>query len=220
MSNRTVNLDENLYSYLLKHSVHESAIQSELRELTAKHEWARMQISPDQAQFMSLLVELTGAKQAIEVGTFTGYSALTIADALGKDGQLICCDTNKEWTDVGIPFWKRAGVFPRIDLRIAPALETLEQLINENKNEYFDLIFIDADKSNYINYYERCLVLLRQGGLILIDNTLWGGAVADDADQDEDTIAIRELNDLLYADQRVNISLVPIGDGLTLVRKR
>ena len=220
MSTRTLAIDDRLYQYLLEHSVRETPLMRELRELTQRHDLARMQISPEQGQFMALLVELIGARRAIEIGTFTGYSALCMAQALPPGGKLICCDVSEEWTGIGVPFWERAGARDRIELRIAPALETLDALIRAGEQESFDLAFIDADKTNYSNYYERCLVLLRPGGLMMFDNTLWGGAVADPADEEADTLALRELNDRLHGDQRVGISLVPIGDGLTLARKR
>lgn len=220
MSNRTLPLTDSLYRYLLDHSLREDAVARALRERTAGHEWAGMQISPEQGQFMGLLVELTGARRIIEVGTFTGYSALCLARALPADGRLICCDLSEEWTAIGMSYWEQAGVRGRIDLRIAPALETLDALLAEGRAGQFDMAFIDADKANYLNYYERCLRLLRHGGLVLIDNTLWGGSVADPADQQADTLAIRELNDALHADERITLSLVPIGDGLTLARKR
>jgi O-methyltransferase len=220
MSTRTINLNDQLYQYLLDHSLRETETMRELREITAQHKWSRMQISPEQGQFMALLVEISGAQRIIEIGTYTGYSALCMAQALPEHGQIICCDTSKEWTDIGRPFWQQADVEKRIQLRIAPALETLDQLIANNETEQFDLAFIDADKTNYLNYYERCLKLIRQGGLILFDNTLWSGHVADASKQDEDTVAIRALNEKLHNDERISLSLLPIGDGLTLVRKR
>jgi predicted O-methyltransferase YrrM len=220
MSNRTLTIDDRLYAYMLRHSVRETPILQELREVTRGHEWARMQIAPEQGQFMALLVELLGARRIIEVGTFTGYSALCMASAMPADGRLICCDVNEEWTATGVPFWERAGVRERIDLRIAPALETLDGLIRSGAVGQFDMAFVDADKTNYVNYYERCLELIRPGGLLMFDNTLWSGAVADPDDREADTVALRELNALLHADGRVSISLVPIGDGLTLARKR
>jgi len=220
MTSRTLPLDDQLHDYLVRHSVRESDTARRLREVTAPMEMARMQIGPEQGQFMGLLVELTGARRILEIGTFTGYSALCMAKALGPEGQMICCDLSREWTDVGRPFWQEAGVAERIDLRIGPALKTLDAMIGDDHQESFDMAFIDADKSNYLHYYERCLTLVRHGGLLMFDNTLWGGSVADDSAQDEDTVALRELNDALLADQRVSISLVPIGDGLTLARKR
>ena len=220
MSNRTLNLDERLYQYLLDHSVRESALLRELREVTSKLEMGRMQISPEQGQFMTLLVELLGVERIIEIGTFTGYSALCLAQAMPAHGELVCCDVNKEWTDIGRRFWHDAGVEDRIQLHLAPALETLDRLIENGEMESIDMAFIDADKTNYLNYYERCLTLVHRGGLIMFDNTLWGGAVADPVDQDADTQALRELNNRLHKDERVSISLVPIGDGFTLARKR
>jgi predicted O-methyltransferase YrrM len=220
MSNRTIAVDDRLHRFLLAHSVRETPLMAELREATAGHEWARMQIGPEQGQFMALLVELLGARRIIEIGTFTGYSALCMAQAMPADGRLICCDVSEEWTAIGIPFWERAGVRERIDLRVAPALETLDALIESGAAGSFDIAFVDADKTNYANYYERCLQLLRPGGLLMFDNTLWDGRVADPAEQEPDTLALRALNDLLHDDQRVSLSLVPIGDGLTLARKR
>lgn len=220
MSNQTLNLDDKLYRYLLDHSVRESALMRELREVTAQQEMSRMQIAPEQGQFMALLVELLGARRIIEIGTFTGYSALCIAQTLPEDGELICCDVSEEWTGIARRFWREAGVDERIRLHIAPALDTLDTLIDQGGASRFDLIFVDADKTNYVNYFERGLTLLRDGGLLMFDNTLWAGRVADPDDQDDDTRAIRELNDRLLEDNRVSISLVPIGDGLTLARKR
>ena len=220
MSNRTINLNDSLYRYLLDHSLRETTLMRKLRETTSLQETGRMQISPEQGQFMALLVELLGAKHIIEIGTYTGYSALCMARAMPADGELVCCDISREWTDVARSFWREAGVETRISLHIAPALDTLERLISQDRSGSFDMAFIDADKTNYLNYYERCLKLLRNDGLLLFDNTLWVGAVADPGIQDEDTRALRELNDRLYRDERISISLVPIGDGLTLARKR
>jgi len=220
VSNQTLNLDDTLYQYMLDHSVRESALMRELREVTAQQEMSRMQIGPEQGQFMALLVELLGAERIIEIGTFTGYSALCMAQAMSENGELICCDVSEEWTSIGRRFWRKAGVEERIRLHIAPALNTLDSLIEQGRTGRFDLIFIDADKTNYINYFERSLTLLRDGGLLLFDNTLWSGRVADPDDQDADTQAIRDLNDRLLKDTRVSLSLVPIGDGLSLARKR
>jgi predicted O-methyltransferase YrrM len=220
MSTRTTILDDRLHAYLLGHSVRESALKRRLREVTARDERAGMQIAPEQGQFMALLVELIGARRVLEIGTFTGYSALCMAEAMPADGELICCDISEQWTEVGRPFWREAGVEDRIDVRIAPALETLDGLIAEGRQGQFDLAFVDADKGNYTNYYRRCLDLVRPGGLLMFDNTLWDGRVADSGDQSEDTCAIRALNDRLLGDERVSISLVPIGDGVTMARKR
>jgi predicted O-methyltransferase YrrM len=220
MSKRTVNLDDRLYDYLLNVSLRDTPVQKALREETDKQEWARMQISPDQAQFMALLVKLTDARKTIEVGTFTGYSALAIAQALPEDGVVVACDVSEEWTSIGKRFWKQAGVAHKIDLRLAPAAKTLTGLIEDGQNDSYDFAFIDADKENQLVYYEYCLQLVRPGGLIAIDNVLWGGDVANPDNQSEDTVAIRKFNEFVYQDGRVDISLVPIGDGLTLARRR
>lgn len=220
MSNRTIALDDTLYRYMLNTSLRENEIQHRLRRETMQLEMANMQIAPEQGQFMALLVELMGASRLIEVGTFTGYSALCMAQAMPADGKLVCCDINPNWTAIGERYWQEAGVADRIELRIAPALDTLDALLTEEGSDAFDMIFIDADKINYTNYYERGLKLVRKGGLLMFDNTFWGGAVADPAEQDEDTVAIRSLNGKLHEDQRITLSLLPLGDGLTLARKR
>jgi len=218
--NRTIGLDEKLYAYLLSVTAREHPALARLRDATAKLEWARMQIGPDQGQFMQLLVQLIGAKRTIEVGVFTGYSSTAVALALPDDGRIIACDVSEEWTALARSAWKDAGVAHKIDLRLRPAVETLDALIGQGEGGSFDFAFIDADKANYDAYYERCLTLLRPGGLIAVDNVLWGGDVADPAKHDEDTDAIRALNAKLHKDQRVAIAMVPIGDGLTLARKR
>ena len=220
MSNRTLNLTDTVYDYVLAHGVRESPAARKLREATARLPMAVMQISPEQGAFMQLLVRTLGARLTVEVGTFTGYSALVVAEALPADGRVIACDVSKEWTDVGRPFWAEAGVASRIELRLAPAIGTLDALLAGPEKGRVDFAFIDADKGNYDAYFERCLALLRPGGLIGIDNTLWGGSVADPAKSDADTAAIRALNDKLLRDQRVDVVLLPIGDGLTLARKR
>ncbi|EGV27801.1 Caffeoyl-CoA O-methyltransferase [Thiorhodococcus drewsii AZ1] len=220
MTNRTIEMDDRLHAYLVAHSLRDSEVKRRLREETAPLARAGMQIAPEQGQLMGLLVELTGARRIVEVGTFTGYSALCMAEAMPAEGELICCDLSEEWTGIARRFWREAGVDDRIDLRLAPALETLDGLLAEGREEWFDMAFVDADKSNYGQYFERCLRLLRPGGLMLLDNTLWGGKVADPEQQDADTLAIRALNDRLVEDARVNLSLLPIGDGLTLARKR
>jgi caffeoyl-CoA O-methyltransferase len=179
---------------------------------------AGMQISPDQGQFMALLVQMLGARRTIEIGVFTGYSALSVALALPPEGRVIACDVNEEWTSIGRKHWQKAGVAGKIDLRLAPALETLDKLLAAGEGSY-DFAFIDADKGNYLAYYERCLKLVRRGGLIAIDNTLWSGKVADPAVTEGDTVAIRAFNDALHADKRVALSLLPVGDGLTLALK-
>jgi predicted O-methyltransferase YrrM len=220
MTTRTITLNDRLYDYLLAHSLRETPEMRELRALTAEMSMSRMQIAPEQGQFMALLVELIGARSIVEIGTFTGYSALCMARALPIDGRIVCCDISTEWTDIAREFWERAGVYGRIDLQIAPALETLDALLAGGAAGTFDMAFVDADKANYPTYYEHCLSLVRQGGLLLFDNTLWSGAVADPDDQSEDTTGIRRLNDQLCVDERISLSVVPIGDGLTLARKR
>ena len=219
MSHRTLNLDDTLIDYVRAHSLREHPAQTALREVTAGHRYAGMQISPEQGQFMALLARLTGARRAIEIGVFTGYSALTVALALPDDGYLLACDISDEYTRVGRPFWAEAGVAQKIDLRLAPALATLDAQLAEGHAASFDFAFIDADKTGYDAYYERCLKLLRAGGLIAVDNVLWSGAVARAADND-DTRALQALNDKLHRDERVDLSMLPIGDGLTLARKR
>jgi len=181
---------------------------------------AQMQIGPEQGQFMALLVELMGARNALEIGTFTGYSALAVALALPEGGRLVACDISEEWTAVGRRYWEEAGVAHKIDLRLAPALETLDALLTEGRAGAFDFAFIDADKEGYDAYYERSLELVRTGGLIAFDNTLWGGKVVDPTATDVDTEAIRAINTKLAGDERVTLSLLPVGDGLTLARKR
>jgi predicted O-methyltransferase YrrM len=221
MSNRTFNLDQRLYEYLLSSSLRESALLRQLREETATIPEHGMQISPEQGQFMALLVQLMGARRAIEIGTFTGYSSLAVAAVLPDDGGIVCCDVSETYTGVARRYWELAGVVHKIDLRIAPALDTLDDLLSDSRNRHlFDFAFVDADKENYDNYYERCLELVRPGGLIALDNTLWDGKVADTSCQDEETVAIRALNEKLHSDERIDSSLLPIGDGLTLCRIR
>jgi caffeoyl-CoA O-methyltransferase len=220
MSPRTIEMTDRLYDYVMATGLREDQVQRRLREVTAKMPGAGMQIAPDQGQFMAMIVRLIGARRAIEVGTFTGYSALSMAQALPADGRLICCDVNAETTAVAREHWAKAGVADRIDLRIAPALATLDSLLAGGETGKFDLAFIDADKPNYDGYYERCLRLLRPGGLIMIDNVLWSGAVADARDRDASTQAIRALNAKIHDDERVDMCLLPIGDGLMLARKR
>ena len=220
MSNRTTPLDDRLHQYLLDVSLREPAVMRELREETAKMPMARMQIAPEQGQFMGLLVRILGARRVIEIGSFTGYSALAMARALPGDGRLIACDLSEEWLEMARRYWQAAGVDGVIETRIGPALDTLGALHAQQGPEYWDFIFIDADKTAYRDYYERGLEMLRPGGLVAVDNTLWHGDVADPAKQDEDTEAIRAFNRHLRDDERVDLSLVPIGDGLSLARKR
>jgi len=220
VSNRTITLDDALYGYLLSVSLREPDVLRRLRDETQPMPQSRMQISPEQGQFMALLAELIGAKRCLEVGTFTGYSSLVVALALPDDGRLVACDISEEFTARAKPYWEEAGVADKIDLRIGPALETLDQLLADGEAGSYDFAFIDADKGNYANYFQRAFDLLRKGGLIAVDNVLWGGAVADPARTDADTEAIRAFNQSLTNDPRISLSMVPIGDGLTLARKR
>ena len=219
MSNRTITLDDTLYDYLLAHSLRETPEQAGLREATRTHPQAGMQISPEQGQFMALLIRLLDARSAIEIGVFTGYSTLTVALALPEDGHLLACDISDEYTRIGRPYWEAARVSHKIDLRLGPALATLEARLAAGAAGQYDFAFIDADKTGYDDYYERCLQLLRPGGLIAIDNVLWNGSVALPAKTD-DTKALQALNRKLHGDERIDVSLLPIGDGLTLARKR
>ena len=221
MSRRTLALDDSLYDYLLAHTLREHPVQTALREETGKHPYAMMQISPEQGQFMALLVRLIGARRAIEVGVFTGYSALSVALALPADGMLLACDISDEFTRIGKPYWQQAGIAHKIDLQLAPAADTLNARLQAGEAGTYDFAFIDADKSGYETYYECCLKLLRPGGLIAIDNVLWSGKVAQTAVADDaDTRALQALNEKLIKDERVDLSMLPIGDGLTLARKR
>jgi caffeoyl-CoA O-methyltransferase len=215
---KSVAMSEPLYTYLVDHGTPPDAIQRALIEETrALGSVAVMQIAPDQGAFMTLLARLIGARRAIEIGTFTGYSALCIARGLPDDGRLICCDLSDEWTSIGRRYWEKAGVAHKIELRLAPALETLERL---PRAPSFDLAFIDADKSAYVDYLEALLPRMRTGGAIAVDNVLWSGAVIDPAANDLDTVSIRRFNDLVAADERVDCAMLPIADGLTLLRKR
>ena len=220
MSNRTLAIDDRIYNYLLSASLREPAVLKRLREETAGNPHSNMQIAPEQGQFMALLVELLGVKRALEIGTFTGYSALSVALAMPEGGRILCCDISDEWAAIARRYWKEAGVENKIELRLAPALETLDGLLETDQTARFDFAFIDADKENYEAYYERCLRLIRPGGLIAVDNTLWDGAVADPLNDELDTQAIRAFNRKLLEDTRISLSLVPIGDGVTLARKR
>jgi caffeoyl-CoA O-methyltransferase len=220
MSVATIAMTEALHGYLLKTTVREPALLARLREETARLPSGGMQISPEQGQLMGLLIELIGARRTLEVGVFTGYSSIIVALALPKDGKLVACDVSDEWTSIARRYWREAGVESKIDLHVQPALKTLDALLANGQAGSFDFAFIDADKSGYDAYYERCLTLVRPGGLVAVDNTLWSGAVANDADQGESTRAIRALNSKIAADTRVTSSLVPIGDGLYLARKR
>ena len=215
MARGPIDMPEKLATYVLAVGVRETAVQRRLRALTRRIPFGTMQIGPEQAALMQQLVRMTGARRCIEIGTFTGYSSLAVALALPPGGKIICCDVSEEWTAIARRHWKMAGVERKISLRLAPALETLKSLKGK-----FDFAFIDADKTNYQKYYERCLKLLRRGGIIAIDNTLWYGNVINRRDQTADTRAIRAFNRRLRSDRRVEIALVPIGDGLTLALKR
>ena len=219
MSNKSYGLTEAEHQYLLDTTVREHPLLAELREETMAMPMARMQIAPEQAQFMQLLIHMLGASRAIEVGVFTGYSALATALAMPPEGRIVACDVSEEYTAVARRYWERAGVDDRIDLRLAPAGDTLAAMIASGDDDAYDFAFIDADKENYALYYEQCLTLLRPGGLIAIDNALWNGRVAEPS-EDEETRAIQKVNGLVGADDRVECSLVPIGDGLLLARKR
>jgi caffeoyl-CoA O-methyltransferase len=219
MNDRNVKLDDRLHAYIREHSVREHPVLRELREATAGMKHAGMQISPEQGQLMALLARTVNARRAIEVGVFTGYSSLSVALALPADGKLVACDISEEWTSMARRYWEKAGVARKIELRLAPAQETLDDLIAKGESGTFDFAFIDADKGRYLAYYERCLTLLRKGGMAVVDNTIWSGAVADPAKKDDDTVAIRAFNDAVHRDDRVAMSLLPIGDGVTLALK-
>ena len=212
-------LDERLYKYFLEISLRETEILQRLRAETIPLPRATMLLAAEQGQFLRLLMRLIGARKGIEIGTYTGYSSLCMAEGLPPEGKLICCDNSKEWTDIARRYWKEAGVDGRIELRLGDALETLDNLIADGGEGTFDFVFVDADKQNYINYYERSLILLRTGGLAIIDNVLWRGDVADPSDTSERTEAMRAFNLHVHGDERIEMSLLPIGDGLTLARK-
>jgi caffeoyl-CoA O-methyltransferase len=220
MSNATLGLPDDLHEYLLDVGVREPAILRELRDETAALPEHDMQIAPEQGALMALLVELTGARRCIEVGTFTGYSSTRVALALPPDGSMVCCDISREWTDVARRYWERAGVADKMELRLGPALDTLDALITEGQSGTFDFAFLDADKVHYPEYSDRLLALLRSGGLLAIDNVFWSGRVADPAIDDDNVRAIRRMSQALADDSRVSLAMVPIADGLTLARKR
>ncbi len=219
MSNRTLALTDKLYQYLLMHMGNEPEVLKQLRNHTTHIELSQMQIAPEQGRFMAFLVKLMNVRKVIEVGVYTGYSSLSVAMAMPADGKIIACDVNEEWTNIARRFWEQAGVSHKIELRLAPAVETLANLIDQGESANYDMAFIDADKVNYRTYYEQCLKLIRCGGLILIDNTLWGGDVAEVSVKDEDTCAIREFNQFICQDKRVDMCMLPVADGLTLLRK-
>jgi len=220
MSNRTLTLTDSLYEYLLAVSLREPAILKALRAETAQMPTHNMQISPEQGQFMALLIELMSARKALEIGVYTGYSSLAVALALPTDGKLVACDISKEWTAVAQRYWEKAGIAQKIDLHIAPALTTLDKLLAAGEQETFDFVFIDADKASYDAYYEKALLLTRKGGLIMLDNMLRKGLVIDADNQDKSVQAIHQLNQKLHTDDRITLSLLPISDGISLARKR
>jgi len=220
MSKGSIGLDEALNDYIQRVGVREHPVLARLRERTSSMEHARMQISPDEGAFLQMLVRLLPARRVLEVGTFTGYSSTAMALAQDDDDRILCCDVSEEWTDIAREAWAEAGVADRMTLRLAPAVETLDELLSEGQGSLFDLAFIDADKGNYDNYYERALQLVRPGGLIAIDNVLWSGRVIDSSDQDADTQAIRALNEKIAVDERVDLAMTPIADGVTLARVR
>ena len=219
MSNRTLQIDDRLYAYLTEVSLRELPVLADLRKETATLAMASMQIAPEQGQFMAFLIKLMGAERCLEVGSFTGYSALVCAMALPAQGRLIALDSSEEWTDIARRYWRTAGVDAKIELRLGLAAESLRDLLDSGERGSFDFMFIDADKTGYRTYFDLGLELLRPGGVMAFDNVLWGGRVADPRVSDEDTVAIRELNRFLLELPDIDLSLVPIGDGLTLVRK-
>ena len=220
MANKTIGLSDELAAYVVEVGTREPAVLARLREETAALPQHAMQIAPEQGAFLALLVELIGARRCIEVGTFTGYSSTAVALALPEDGQIVCCDVSEEWTSLAGRYWDEAGVAGKIDLRIAPAAETLDRLLAEGEEGAFDFAFIDADKAGYDGYYERLLRLVRPGGLIALDNTLWSGKVLDRDADDKDTRALQALNSKLAEDERVTLCLLPVADGVTLARRR
>ncbi len=221
MSKETWALDDSMVKYLRSLGIRESPAAAALRVRTEKlGRISRMQISPEQGGLLALLAHTIGARRALEIGTFTGYSALVVAEALCSGGRLIACDTSEEWTSIGRDYWQKAGVADKIDLRIGPALDTLSELMHSGQRRSFDFAFIDADKQNYGKYYESCLSLLRSGGLLCIDNVFWGGSVVDPARKDDEVEAIREVTRRVHEDERVDAVIVPVGDGLLVTRKR
>ena len=220
MTSKSIGLPDDVYDYVFAHGVREPAILARLREETAAHPMAQMQIEPLQGAIFRLLVELLDARSYVEVGTFTGYSSLAVALAMPADGRLVCCDVSEEYTSVARRYWAEAGVADRVDLRIGPGMDSLDALLAEGRENTFDLAFIDADKKSYPGYYERCVRLVRPGGVVALDNVLWGGEIADMTKQDHDTVALRAVNELVRDDERVTEVLLPVADGMTLARKR
>ena len=220
MAARVLTFDDRLHDYLIAHSAREHPVLAALREETRKHRYAGMQIGADQGALMALLIKLIDARRTIEVGVFTGYSALAVALALPDDGRILACDVSEQWTAIARRFWREAGVEHKIELKLQPAARTLEQLLAAGEAGRYDFAFVDADKPAYDTYYELLLKLLRPGGLMALDNTLWSGAVANPNEREPNTAALRALNDKLHRDERIDLSLLPVGDGLTLARKR
>jgi predicted O-methyltransferase YrrM len=220
MTDRRLTITDDIHRYLVEHSVREAEVLARLRAATASLPEAQMQIGPEQGQLMALLAKLVGAQRCIEVGVFTGYSSLAVALALPEDGRIVACDVSEKWTAIARRFWREAGVEHKIELKLQPAVRTLEQLLAAGEAGRYDFAFVDADKPAYDTYYELLLKLLRSGGLMALDNTLWSGAVANPKDREPNAAALRALNDKLHRDERIDLSLLPIGDGLTLARKR
>ncbi len=220
MANRSIGLNEDLYAYLLDTGLREPAVLQRLRQATELQEMSIMRSAPEQGQLMAMLIRLMGAKRIIEIGTYTGYATLWMAQALPDDGEIITCDISETWTDVARRFWAEAGEADKITLHIRPAIETLDALIVAGERDAFDFAFIDANKESYPAYFESCLSLLRSGGLMVIDNVLWGGSVIDASNQEPSTLAIRAFNQALYSDVRIEINMLPIADGITLVVKK
>lgn len=220
MGNETLLIENTVDSYIKKISLRENEVLARCRKETSNLEQSRMQLSPEQGQLLSFLVELIKAKKSIEIGTFTGYSALCVALALPEDGCLVACDISERWTSIAQRYWIEAAVEKKIDLRIGPALETLDKLISIEGQSTYDFALIDADKKNYEQYYEKLMILVRSGGLITIDNVLWSGKVADPQNQEETTVSIRSLNERILRDERVTLTMLPVGDGMTVVRKK
>jgi caffeoyl-CoA O-methyltransferase len=220
MTSKSIGLPDAVHAYVLRWGLREPAILARLREETAAHPCSSMQIAPEQGAVLALLVELLGARRCLEIGTFTGYSSLAVALALPDDGRLVCCDVSDDYTSVARRYWAEAGVADRVDLRLGPAIESLDRLLADGAGGTFDLAFIDADKPSYPAYWERCLELVRPGGVIAIDNVLWGGRVADPSADDDSTRTLRRVNEMVAADQRVRHVLLAIADGMTIARKR
>ena len=220
MTDRRLTVTDDIHRYLVEHSVREPEVLARLRAATEKLPEASMQIGPEQGQLMALLAKLIGAKRCIEVGVFTGYSSLAVALALPEDGRILACDVNEQWTAIARRFWREAGVEHKIELKLQPAARTLEQLLAAGAAGRYDFAFVDADKPAYDTYYELLLKLLRPGGLMALDNTLWSGAVANPDEHEPNAVALRTLNDKLHRDERIDLSLLPVGDGLTIARKR